>query len=384
MATKTNSLKIGLVVDDTLDKTDGVQQYVLGIGAWLAQQGHDVHYLAGETARKDLTNVHSLSKNIQVRFNGNHLSVPLPTSQRKIRQFLNDQQFDVLHVQMPYSPFLAQRIITAASPKTAVIGTFHILPNSKFVTFASRFLAVWLRKSLKRFDQIFSVSPAAQAFSKQIFKIDSDVLPNVFDYQLFHTAKSLPEYDDTIPTILFLGRLVSRKGCGLLLEAVLALKQEHPDLSFRVIICGKGALLESLQKFSEDHALTNIVEFAGFVNEADKPKYYASSKVTVFPSSGGESFGIVLLEAMASGRAAVLAGDNPGYRSVMSQRPELLFDPTDPLALAAKLYEYLTNNELRKNAQNWGQDYVKAFDTPVVGQKLLKAYDKALRNRAEQ
>src|ERR1700712_493953 len=97
-------MKVGFVIDDTLDKPDGVQQYVLTVGRWLAQNGHQVHYLCGETKRGDIPNVHSLTKNAHVRFNGNQLSVPKPANAAKIRQLLDTQQFDVLHIQMPYSP----------------------------------------------------------------------------------------------------------------------------------------------------------------------------------------------------------------------------------------------------------------------------------------
>src|SRR5688572_33467442 len=131
-----NKLKVGLVLDGSLDKTDGVQQYVLILGKWLASEGHEVHYLVGETERTDLPNIHSLTRNVSVRFNKNRMSTPLPANLRPIRRLLQQEQFDVLHVQVPYSPVLAGRIIKAADARTAVVGTFHILPHSKFVTLA--------------------------------------------------------------------------------------------------------------------------------------------------------------------------------------------------------------------------------------------------------
>ncbi|HTH72515.1 MAG TPA: glycosyltransferase family 4 protein, partial [Candidatus Pristimantibacillus sp.] len=104
-------LKIGLVLDDSLDKVDGVQQYVLIVGRWLTAQGHDVHYLVGETKRTDLPGMHSLARNVKVRFNKNRMAIPLPANLRAIRALLKREQFDVLHVQVPYSPALAGRII---------------------------------------------------------------------------------------------------------------------------------------------------------------------------------------------------------------------------------------------------------------------------------
>src|ERR1700760_451276 len=107
-------MKIGLVLDDTLDTPDGVQQYVIQVGTWLTAQGHEVHYLVGATERTDIPHIHSLSRNLKVKFNGNRMSMPLPTSKRTLKRFLHEQQFDVLHVQVPYSPFMAGRLLLSA------------------------------------------------------------------------------------------------------------------------------------------------------------------------------------------------------------------------------------------------------------------------------
>jgi phosphatidylinositol alpha-mannosyltransferase len=379
----TKSLKIGLVLDTSLDQPDGVQQYVATIGEWLRAQGHDVHYLVGQTKRTDLPNIHSLSRNISVQSNGNRTTIPLPTSRRKLRRFLQTNPFDVLHVQTPHHPLMAQHLIMATGPRTAVIGTFHIVPYSRLEAFGTRLLSLWLRPSLKRFDEMVSVSQAAADFCQRAFGLQSQVLPNVFDYERFHQALPLPAYDDDRLTILFLGRLVPRKGCQLLLEAVAQLARDEHSPQFRVVICGSGHLEAKLRRFIAQHNLEDIVTLVGFVSEADKPRYYASADIAVFPSQGGESFGIVLLEAMASGRAAVLAGDNVGYRSVLAPRPELLFDPRNTTELANKLREYMVDAKLRSQARTWETGYAKNFDVTVVGQELLKIYDKALRKRRQ-
>lgn len=375
-------LKIGIVLDTSLDPNDGVQQYVLAIGKWLTQQGHEVHYLVGETNERKLPNLHSLSKNIAVQFNGNRTTIPLPTNRSKLNKFLQLHNFDVLHIQVPHSPFMAQRLILASGKNTAIIGTFHILPYGWLPKIANYGLGIWLRPSLKRFDKMLAVSPAAAMFARQSFKIKADVLPNVFDYSLYKNAKTIKKYDDGKLTILFLGRLVKRKGCMLLLKAVHIIKNsvsEVPD--FKVVICGKGHLFPDLQKYVDINGLSDIVEFVGFVDENDKPAYYASADLAVFPSSGGESFGIVLLEALASTKGAVLAGDNPGYRSVMEPQPDLLFDPNDADELSSKLQKFLTDADLRKKMANWGSEYSKSFDTDAVGTKLLNVYEEALRKR---
>lgn len=372
--------KIGLVLDTSLDPSDGVQQYVIAVGTWLRKAGHDVHYLVGETSRTDLSNIHSLARNMSVRFNGNRTTIPLPTSKRKLRAFVQQEQFDILHVQTPHHPLMSQRLICAASPRTAVIGTFHILPYSQLVRFANKLLGLVLRPSLKRIDTMLAVSPAAAEFEQQTFGVPAKVLPNVFDYARFAKAKPMAKYTDATVTILFLGRLVLRKGCQTLLEAVAKLDRTNLP-KFRVVICGKGPLLAQLQAYVAEHDLTDIVEFVGFVSEADKPAYYASADIAVFPSISGESFGIVLIEAMASGRAVVLAGNNPGYASVMAPQPSLLFDPKDATALAKLLADYLTNQQARQTMAAWATTYAKDFDVERVGKQLVETYETALAHR---
>lgn len=374
-----NRLKIGFVLDDGLDNPDGVQQYILALGGWMRSQGHEVRYLVGQTARTDLEGVHSMSRNMHVRFNGNSLSMPLPTSSARLRRFLRHENFDVLHIQVPYSPFMGHKLIMEADRnRTAIIGTFHIAPSNRFVSVGNTALGIWLRRSLKRFDKMLSVSHAAADFARDTFRIDSEISPNVIDYKRFHHAKPLKKYRDGKVTILFLGRLVPRKGCMHLLQAVARLARRNDLPAFRVLICGGGPLEGHLKRFVKHHGLEDIVEFAGFVAEQDKPRYYASADISVFPSDGGESFGIVLLEAMAGGKAALLAGDNPGYRSVLVSRPELLVDPSDTHALEVRLAQYLQDSGMRREISRWGADFTRAYDVDVVGGKLLQIYRAAL------
>ena len=380
MASGAKSLKVGLVVDDGLDSTDGVQQYVLTLGKWLQSNGHEVRYLAGQTKRQDLPGLYSLARNIKVRFNGNSLSIPLPAGRRKIRRVLKEERFDVLHIQTPHSPFMAQKVVLAAEPGTAILGTFHILPYGWMSAFGNRLLGIWLRPSLKRFDEIVSVSSAAAGFAKRSFKIDTPVVPNAVDLSHFRGAEPLPQYGDQVTTILFLGRLVPRKGCFLLLQAVLKLRDQGLT-DFRVVICGRGPEEAKLRQFISQNGLQEQVKLAGFVSEEDKPRYYASADIAVFPSQGGESFGIVLIEAMASGRSVVLAADNAGYHSVMAAQPELLFPVGETDVLAEKLTHYLKDNEARKQARKRSSIAVEQYDINRVGKQLLTRYYQALRKK---
>ncbi len=375
-------MKIGFVLDDSLDKTDGVQQYVLSLGQWFSHRGHQVHYLVGQSRRKDITHIHSLSRNIQVHFNQNRMSTPLPAKRSKISELLYKEKFDVLHVQMPYSPFLSGRIIKKADNNTAVIGTFHIVPSSKLEKYATRILRLLLIRSLKRFDFVFSVSTPAKKFAKKSFGTKSVVLPNTINLAPFHNAKKIKKYDDGKINIVYLGRLVERKGCIYLLHAVEQLHKSGLLENVRILICGKGPLELTLKKFVSEHRLKKNVIFTGYLNEDIKPSYLASADIAVFPSTGGESFGIVLIEAMAAGASVVLAGNNVGYRSVLGINSKQLIDPRNTDSFAAVLMHYILNGAIRKKTAKWQINFVSQFDVNSVGPKILSVYQSVVAKRS--
>lgn len=375
-------MKIGFVLDDSLDKADGVQQYVLSLGKWFRSKGHEVHYLVGHTERNDVANIHSLSRNLQVHFNQNRMSTPLPAAKRPIRELLAQEDFDILHVQLPCSPFLAGRIIKAAPPRTGIVGTFHVIPFSGLERFATRLLGLTLGKSLKRFDSVYSVSRPAAEFALSSFGLRTKVLPNVVDLASFHAAKAFPRLSDGLVNIVFLGRLVERKGCLQLLLALEVLHNQKQLDGVRVLICGKGPLLGKLQNFVNINHLGRVVSFVGFVSEADKARYLKTAQLAVFPSTGGESFGIVLIEAMAAGSEVVIGGNNIGYRAVLGDRPGQLVDPNNPVAFAKTLHHFIANARARRNAKQWQDRQIHLYDTHTVGPQWLEQYQKALQKRA--
>lgn len=377
------TLKIGLVVDDTLDKPDGVQQYVLLMGAWLASQGHDVHYLVGQTSRTDIANIHSLSRNVAVSFNKNKLSIPLPAKRRVIRQLLNAEQFDVLHVQMPYSPFLAGRIVSLASAKTAVVGTFHILPYAALERIATRLLGLVLRRNLRRFDTVLAVSEPAAVFARQAFGVTADVLPNVVNLAAFKATQGPKPPTSSKIRIVFLGRLVERKGALQLLKAVAALPEAIRS-NTQVHIGGKGALLPTLQSFVEQNGLKGQVSFDGFITEEAKSAYLQQADIAVFPAMGGESFGIVLLEGMAANAGVVLGGNNPGYASVLAPWPETLFDPQDTSVFSNVLERFITDTSLKSRIHNQQQQTVVKYDVAYVGPQLVNIYQNSVAKRPQK
>lgn len=376
-----SKLKIGLVVDDTIDKTDGVQQYVLILGKWLSEQGHDVHYLVGETTRTDLANIHSLSKNIPVRFNKNRLTIPLPAKRSAIKQLLQREKFDVLHVQVPYSPFMAGKVIAAADHTTAVIGTFHILPFSTFERFASKQLGRILRPTLKRFDHMLAVSKPARAFAEQSFGVDAEVCPNVINLGMYKkSVAGLKRPEDAKKKVVFLGRLVERKGAMQLLKAVATLPKRVQD-SLEVIIGGKGELLAELKTYAKDANIAEMVRFEGFVAEEAKPAFLQQADIAVFPSTSGESFGIVLLEAMAADAGITIGGNNPGYSSVLADWPETLFDPNNTTEFARILESYLSNASKTRQLHALQQKAITQYDVAVVGKRIVTIYQNVIAKR---
>ena len=381
MGVQSRKLSVGFLYDDTLDSFDGVAQYVKTLGAWLSSQGHHVCYLVGQTKITNWSGgtVYSLARNVPVNFNANVLSIPLPANRQAIKQVLTKENLDVLHVQMPYSPFMAGRVIAAVPPRTAVIGTFHVLPAGPMAVWGSRLLGLWLRRGLRRFDHIVSVSTAAAQFAKKTYGLTSEVVPNTVELKKFtasgaEAVKRSPGFE-----IIFFGRLVKRKGCQQLLQAFSQLNARLPQA--KLTIAGDGPQRKQLMQWVTRHKLASSVEFLGFIEEPSKASLLGRADIACFPSLYGESFGIVLLEAMASGATVVLGGNNAGYSSVLQKRPELLIDPRDTKAFAQRLYQLLTERPLAAQLHAWQAQHVRSYDVGVVGRQLTNIYTAAIAKR---
>jgi phosphatidylinositol alpha-mannosyltransferase len=380
MRNQGNRLSVGFLYDDTLDSTDGVAQYVKTLGSWLANRGHTVSYLVGETKTKQFAGgqVHSLSSNAGVVFNGNRVSIPAKVHRGKIKGLLAALPIDILHVQVPYSPLMAQYVINHAPASTAIIGTFHIYPASRFVELGTRILRLVVRKSLRRFNLTVSVSQPAAEFAKRVFGIQTKVMPNVIDPTVFASPKD-NRFRKKDPHVVFLGRLVRRKGCLDLLKSFAILHQSLPQA--KLTIAGDGPQRPVLDRYVNNHNLEQAVNFLGYIDEKDKPSLLASADIACFPSLYGESFGIVLLEAMASGAKVVLGGDNPGYTSVLGEREEHLVDPRNHQQFAARLRHFLTDKTASKRASQWQKTQINKYDVATVGPQIEKEYFRAIAIR---
>jgi phosphatidylinositol alpha-mannosyltransferase len=313
---------------------------------------------------------------MRVRFNRNRLSVPLPARSGAIKQLLSAHKFDVLHVQMPFSPLMAGKVIKYASPKTAIVATYHIAPHSKVVTAANKLLGTVQSRAVARIDSLISVSPVAQGFAKKTTKKSSAVIPNSIDTKIWRSKTHKPRVND----IVFLGRLVSRKGCIYLLRAVANLKASNKLGDVKVIIAGDGPERKQLEDYVKVNGLNGHVTFIGYISEGKKRELLQTTKLAVYPATGGESFGIVLLEAMAAG-AVVLAGDNPGYTSVIGQAAGSLVTPQNTRKFADRLHELLSSDQKRKQLGKEQQQLLDQYDIDNVGSAILAVYKEAIHKR---
>ncbi len=371
-------LSVAFLYDDSLDKADGVAQYVKTLGAWLSAQGHDVSYLVGQSRLKSWEDgpVYSLSKNMRVAWGGNRLSISLLPRLKNIKRLLGERNFDVIHVQVPYSPFMAQLVINLLRPQTAVVGTVHIFPANRLAVVGTKALKRIYGKSLRRFDAMLSVSRAAQDYAEQTLKLKSQLLPNAVDRAKFRSRVTNQE-----DHIVFLGRLVKRKGVIELLMAFRLLLASKPNA--KLTIAGSGPERQTLEAYVRRHKLQDSVTFTGQVEESDKAKLLASAAIACFPSLGGESFGVVLIEAIAAGCGVVIGGDNPGHRSVLGEELLLLVDPRNSRSFAERLELILNDETLSKRLHEWQEKQIQKYDVSVVGSQLLDIYHQAIAKRTD-
>ena len=375
-------MKIALVLDDALARPDGVQEYVRTIGRAMGERGHEVHVLcSGQagTPPKGIARVVSLTSNVGVTFNGNGLRTPLPASRRRLRAHLAAERYDVIHVQTPHSPFFAARVVRAArrvqGSAVRIVATFHILPDGAVSEWGTRALGLALRRNLGIFDAFATLSAPAATFSKRTFGIDAEVIPSgvrADEMKAQARAKPWEGASGGRVVVAFLGRLVERKGALELIDAVAALDLALLD-HLVVRIGGRGPLLGALEESISRHGLDAVVSCVGFVANVDKPGFLAAADVAVFPATGGESFGIVLTEAMAAGAGAVLGGDNPGYSWTLDN-PDAVIDPRNTASFAARLATLITDPAARAAIHAQQAKRVRDFDVAVVADRVETLY----------
>lgn len=373
--------KVALVLDDALARPDGVQEYVRSLASYLGAQGNEVHVLcSGEAGDPPagVTAVHSLTRNVAANFNGNGLRTPLPVKRATVRELLDRERFDVIHVMSPHSPLFAARVVDQARAiqgrSVRIVGSFVILPDGTTSSTGTRLLGKALRGNLRKFDAFSGLSGPASEFAEAAFGVSCVTIPApiaVADVQAQAAAKPWPVKDERT-VIAFLGRLVDRKGVLEMLDAIAALPT---DVRTRMVLRlgGRGPLLDAVKALVERHQLQDTVTLEGFIADEDKPGFLAAADIAVFPATGGESFGIVLIEAMASGSGAVIAGDNPGYSWTIGDS-DAVVDARNTAKFAATLERLITQPEQRQTLYARQQERLKNFDVPLVGAQVEELY----------
>src|SRR5207247_1441973 len=273
-----------------------------------------------------------------------------------VSRMLERERFDIIHHHEPLVPFLSMQILDSA--RCPNVATFHAFGGFSFSYWAGRMIG---RRYMRKLDARIAVSSAARHFISSYFPGDYRIIPNGVDVSFYANARPLPEYADGKINILFVGRLEPRKGAMYLMEAYAKLKKKHPEI--RLILCSVGPLLGRLRRFVRANRIEDVL-FAGRVDDADKARFYKTAQIFCAPSTGQESFGIVLLEAMAAG-LPVVASDIHGYKRVVQRNVTgLLVEPKDPDAIAGALERLLCEPSLRDRPGQAGARRAPEYDRP--------------------
>ncbi len=363
-------MKICLVSPYDYPYPGGVTEVVKGLEKALAGRGHAVTILAPSSIVDESqvpANVRRVGNVVEIPANGSRarISLSLGTS-HIVRDVLAAEAFDVIHLHEPLMPMLP--LIVLRQSQTCNIGTFHAFGDESVAYAAARPL---LHGYFQRLHGRIAVSEAARVYVSQYFPADYTIIPNGVDVARFAAPRPpIARYRDGRPTILFVGRFEEhRKGFRTLLQALPLIRSVIPNV--RLVVVGKGDpdLFNDLLP-----ADPGVVEFAGYVAAEELPRFYQSCDVYCAPSTGQESFGIVLLEAMAAG-APVVASRCTGYAAVLTHgREGFLVDPRTPELLAVALVRVLSDAPLRAAMRAAGAATAARYDWPVIAERLEAFY----------
>ncbi|HEX8919781.1 MAG TPA: glycosyltransferase family 4 protein [Chloroflexota bacterium] len=368
-------MKIALVSPYDFPYPGGVTNHVRHLYNEFSSLGHDVRIMAPSSNRnleREYADVYRIGNVRRVPANGSIARITLSFRlARRVREVLASEQFDVVHAHEPLMPSLPPSVLKYSDAVN--VATFHAYRGSYYGYFYGRPV---LRRVFNKVDGHIAVSRAAKRFVRQYFMARYTIIPNGVDNELFNPAhvQPLPEFSDGRPNILFVGRPEKRKGVGYLLRAYPHVKACFPDARF--IIVGAGDWKDSpYRAYIERHEMRDIV-IVGRVSDEELPRYHRSAKVFCAPAVEGESFGIVLLEAMASG-VPIVASDIYGYSQVLTNgREGILVPPRNETQLADAICRVLQDPELAHDMGNWGLLTAARYSWTNVAEQVLDFYVK--------
>ena len=367
--TLTRKLNIGLVSPYGWDSPGGVQIHIRDLAHLLIREGHRVSVLApvdDEDALRDEFVV-AAGRPIPIPYNGAVARVLFgPIAASRVRQWISQNDFDLLHIHEPAIPSLG--LLACSLSDGPMVGTFHVAAERIRIAFA---IVPIVEPIIERLRARIAVSEVARSTLRTHVDTDAVVIPNGIDLPSFAGAAPRLEWQ-LGKTIGFIGRFAEkRKGLALLFEAVPAIVERHPDL--RILIAGPGESDEALEWI--DPSFHSRITFLGMLSDEEKRQFFKSVDLYIAPNTGGESFGIILAEAMATG-AAILASDLPAFRFVLEEgewgRHFLTGDSTD---LAQKASDLLDDPGALEEMAKRSTLGAERFDWSVVGRQILDVYD---------
>lgn len=354
----------------------GVTAHVAQLARELGRRGHEVQVLAPHSPSRepqDADLLVPLGRSVPLPSGGSIARVSLSWwLYRKVRALLEREKFDIIHLHEPMAPILPLCVLEFS--QSVNVGTFHASYTRQHLY---RFTHPIIKRWQRRLHGSIAVSPAARRYVNTTFPGEYEIIPNGIDFDHFSSnAVPLPQYNDGKLNILFVGRLEKRKGLRYLLEAYSKLKWEQPNI--RLMVVGPGAPDKESYRIMSSHNLQDV-EFIGRVSYADLPRYYASADIFCSPATGAESFGIVLLEAMAAGKP-VVASDIEGFRGLMTDGEQgLLVQKKSSDALADALGKLALNPELRSKLGTRGNRTAGNYRWEVVAGQVEQYYKICLK-----
>ena len=366
-------MKVLLACPYAWDAPGGVQVHVRQLAAHLRRRGHDTLVVAPGWERGG-DGVSVIGRPVRLRFNGSVAPIaPDVRAVGRIRRELEAFRPEVVHVHEPFAPstsMFTTLAVRRAPVRPAVVATFH--------AYAERSVAVaafspLLRLVWQRLDVRLAVSGAAASFAGRHFGDGFRIVPNGVDVERFaaaEPARGLPGGRK----LLFVGRLEPRKGFRYAVRAFAVLGPEFPDLT--LLVAGEGEERSAVDEL--DPGLRERVRLLGIPSHEELPRLHAASDVFVAPNTGGESFGVVLAEALAAG-LPVVASDIPGYREVVREGIDgLLVPPKDPPAFARAVTRVLLQPDLAERLRTAGRERARRFAWESVVPQIERAYHDAL------
>lgn len=372
-------MRIGIVCPYSMDAPGGVQVHVVDLATRLLAMGHEVSVLAPAEEDAALPDfVEPAGRSVAVRYNGSVARLSFgPVTSRRVRQWLENGRFEVVHLHEPLSPSVS--VLALLHATAPVVATFHTANDRSR---AMQLVFPMVRPLLERISARIAVSEEARRTVVEHIGGDAVIIPNGVELQTFRDAEPRPEWQGSTdrPTVAFLGRTDEpRKGLAVLLDAADAIVAAVPGI--RILIAGRGDL-DRAREVAERHP--GVFELLGEVSEQDKAALLRSVTAYIAPQTGGESFGIVLVEAMAAD-TLVVASDLPAFRRVLDEgRAGVTFERGNPEALAEAVVAAVTDDARRARIRAHAATWCSQYDWAVVARQILEVYGLAVGEAPSQ